>query len=304
MNELPKISVITPSYNQAKFLEQTIRSVLDQQYPNLEYIIMDGGSTDGSVEIIKKYADKLSHWESKKDRGQSHAINKGLSIATGDIVTWLNSDDYFAPGALEKAAEIWKQKPFNYLVGNCYFVDEQGALLAAQLKSKLIDDKLYLPFTRCVINQPGSFFSAKIYRELGPLDESLNYAMDVDFWLKITANNYLFDHTDTYFTFFRRHGETKSAEGNIRFIEDTMNSVFYKETLPKINPVLSKKVRRLGIDEYMANLRMEHLTAKLFKTAAAYFFKYPGIVWKHTTAYVATKLKLFFRNRFSSAAAS
>ena len=101
MNALPKISTVTPSFNQGKFLEKTILSVLEQGYPNLEYIIIDGGSSDESVDIIKKYADRLNYWVSEADRGQSHAINKGFERATGEIFGWLNSDDWYHPGALQ-----------------------------------------------------------------------------------------------------------------------------------------------------------------------------------------------------------
>jgi len=126
----PKISIVTPSYNQAEFLERTILSVLNQNYPNLEYIIIDGGSTDGSVEIIKKYEKYLSYWVSEKDRGQAHALNKGFEKATGDLVGWQNSDDIYLPGAFRKVAEVYRNNPnYDVYFGNIYFIDEEDNII-------------------------------------------------------------------------------------------------------------------------------------------------------------------------------
>src|SRR5437667_5688340 len=127
---LPRISIVTPSYNQGKYLEQTIRSVLDQGYPNLEYIICDGGSTDISVEIVKKYSDRLAWWCSEKDRGQSDAINKGWRRATGDILAYLNSDDVLLPGAIERVVRAFQQTPSAGVVyGDWTCLDEHGSEL-------------------------------------------------------------------------------------------------------------------------------------------------------------------------------
>ena len=121
-----KISIITPSYNQGQYLEETIRSVRDQPYPNLEYIIMDGGSTDNSVEIIKKYESRLAHWESRPDDGQADAINKGFNMATGDILGWLNSDDYYKPGALTEVAEYFDADDLKIVFGECALYHEKS----------------------------------------------------------------------------------------------------------------------------------------------------------------------------------
>ena len=128
----PRITVVTPSFNQGQYIEETIRSVLLQGYPNLEYIIMDGGSTDESVKIIKKYEPWLSYWVSEKDCGQSHAINKGWQRSTGDLVAWLNSDDYLAPGTLRQVARIYCQHqdlPFGLIYGRANVINLQGDLL-------------------------------------------------------------------------------------------------------------------------------------------------------------------------------
>src|SRR5512134_129792 len=126
----PKISIVTPSFNQGKYLERTIRSVIEQDYPNLEYIIIDGGSTDESVEIIRKYEKHLAYWVSEPDRGQSHAINKGFDRATGEIFGWLNSDDWYVPGALKAVAEAFAANPeAGAVVGAGEMVDEEGKLV-------------------------------------------------------------------------------------------------------------------------------------------------------------------------------
>ena len=126
MSELPRISIVTPSYNQGRFIEETIQSVLGQGYPNVEYIIIDGGSTDNTVEIIRKYAKHLTYWVSEPDRGQSHAINKGLARCTGDLFGWINSDDVLMPGALEVVAEAWRRRPGRIISGATSIFDEHG----------------------------------------------------------------------------------------------------------------------------------------------------------------------------------
>lgn len=128
--DLPKISIITPSYNQARFLEQTIQSVLDQSYPNLEYIIMDGGSTDGSAAIIKKYERHLKYWVSEKDKGQADAVYRGFEMASGDIFGYINSDDYYLPGALHHIAERFAEHPeIQWLIGGCLTVNSNGKII-------------------------------------------------------------------------------------------------------------------------------------------------------------------------------
>lgn len=183
----PKITVVTPSFNQGEFIEKTILSVINQGYPNLEYIIIDGGSTDNSVEIIKKYENHLSYWVSEKDNGQSDALNKGFAKATGDLLCWINSDDYFLPDAFKiMSSHDWK--------------DNVGAVVGIghilNLNNEIIyTPNYYLPITtRSLFNwcdgkdfmQPSCFFSKKAWETCGPFNTDLFFCMDVDFWIKVS----------------------------------------------------------------------------------------------------------------------
>ncbi len=181
----PRISIVTPSYNQGQFLEETILSVLNQNYPNLEYFVMDGGSTDNSVEIIQKYAPRLTFWESKPDRGQSHAINKGFKMATGELVAWLNSDDLLCPGALHEVAKVWMEDPtVGFINGTTELIDESG-----DSKGKYFGDRFdsleSLTTSRNTVAQPSTFISCQCLSEVGFLDEALHMSMDWELWLRI-----------------------------------------------------------------------------------------------------------------------
>lgn len=202
----PIISIITPSFNQVQFLEQTILSVINQNYPNLEYIIIDGGSTDGSVEIIKKYENYLAYWISENDRGQSEAINKGLKKATGEIVAWLNSDDLYLPETLSTVAKTFSENSDVYLIyGNVenFYIDG---------KSKTIENN-FSPvdfLSRVSIHQPSVFWRRKLHKEIGYLDETLHYCMDYDLWMKVFFNYKTLKINKTL-SRFRVHNQAKSS---------------------------------------------------------------------------------------------
>ena len=186
-NALPKISIITPSFNQGKYIEETIRSVLLQGYPNLEYIIIDGGSTDNSVEIIRKYQKWIKYWVSEKDEGQSHAINKGAKCATGELMGWLNSDDILLPNCLYNVATAYGCEPHSLaFAGICqkYYL-ETGALQDA-IPRKLTSREIANWGTDGFLYQPACFFKRSTFNEIGGLDNKLNYTMDVDLWLRIS----------------------------------------------------------------------------------------------------------------------
>lgn len=182
--KIPKISIITPSFNQVKFLERTIQSVLNQNYKNLEYIIIDGGSTDGSVELIQKYQSSISYWVSEKDGGQSEAINKGLRLATGDLVGWQNSDDIYFPSAFDEIARIFcKSKGVDLFIGNMSLIDEED---------RIIEDLKYVKPTYrsilaegMVLTNQSAFWVRDIHNKIGYLNETLHYGFDYDWFLRI-----------------------------------------------------------------------------------------------------------------------
>lgn len=206
-----KITIVTPSYNQGRFLEQTILSVIGQQYPNLEYIVMDGGSTDNSVEIIKKYESHLAHWESKKDRGQAHALNKGFALATGSILGWLNSDDFYLPGTLSfVAGQLDVRKP-ELLFGNClHFVEDQQRAYGSDVCSEHERRDLLLAD---YIIQPSSFWTRELWLKAGALDESLHFGFDWEWFIRAMKAGVNFRPVDRYLSAYRIHGEHKTAVG-------------------------------------------------------------------------------------------
>jgi glycosyltransferase involved in cell wall biosynthesis len=207
----PKISIITPSFNQGPYLEKTIRSVLLQGYPNLEYIIIDGASTDQSVEIIKRYEPWLTYWVCEKDRGQSHAINKGFKHATGELLGWLNSDDWYTEGALFKVASAYlEDKSVGAVYGQGHIVDKQGNVTHIP-KLVQIDKQSLLDWANgSDFMQPSCLFTKKAWLDCGPLDEGLNYSLDVDMWLKI-SEKYRFRKIEDLLSMSLTHSDAKTT---------------------------------------------------------------------------------------------
>ncbi len=201
----PKISIITPSFNQAKFLEETILSVLNQGYPNLEYIIIDGGSTDTSVEIIKKYEKQLSYWVSEKDSGQSEAINKGLRKASGEIVAWLNSDDLYCENTLKHIGSLFLEHPeAGIIYGDVMNFREDTSEMRVVNQFEIVDF-----FSRISLHQPSIFWRRELLAETDLLDETLYYCMDYDLWMKLFLN-YTSLKVDAVFSLFREHSSSKT----------------------------------------------------------------------------------------------
>lgn len=179
----PKISIITPSYNQGQYIEQTIQSVLGQKYPNLEYIVMDGGSTDQTVRILKKYSKQLT-WVSEPDHGQTDAINKGLRLSTGDIVAYLNSDDSYEPHALKTIALYLRSHPrTQFVYGKGQLIDAKGKPIGFYNDSQATTESLH---GGCVISQPTAFWTKNVATQIGEFDESFHFTMDYDFWVRVS----------------------------------------------------------------------------------------------------------------------
>lgn len=221
MFNFPKITIITPSFNQGQYIEQTIQSVLDQNYPNLEYIIIDGGSTDNTVEIIRKYEKDITYWISEPDKGQSDAINKGLKLATGEIINWLNSDDYYELGALFKIADKFKDSSINVVSG----------------KGRLFENLVTIGYTKGVdvyennlaktigwlrMDQPETFYRKKVIDNIGSLNTALHYLMDRDWWLKYLLLYGLggVKSVNNVFVHFRLHHNSKTVSENSKFDQE------------------------------------------------------------------------------------
>ena len=212
---LPRVSIVTPSYNQGQFLEETIRSVLLQGYPNLEYMVIDGGSTDGSLDIIRKYEPWIDSWVSEPDRGQSHAINKGFSRATGNVFGWLNSDDYFAPGALTTLMELRSREPDAVAwVGACDEVEADGTHIARRAPWLGGQEQIAMWWRESFFHQPSCLFDAGAFREVGGIDEELYYSMDFDLWVRLAGRG-KFVGVDKVVSCSRMHPATKTAGGGV-----------------------------------------------------------------------------------------
>jgi glycosyltransferase involved in cell wall biosynthesis len=180
------ISIVTPSFNQDRYIEETIQSVLSQDYPHIEYMIVDGGSTDDTVNVIKKYESKLAWWVSESDKGQTDAINKGFARANADILAWINSDDTYEPGAFRSAVKYFQEHPdVGMIYGDCNYINESGKVIGKFNSAQTNYRYLRQGYTH--IPQQTMFFRADLWKEAGPLDPSFYFAMDYDLWTRIAS---------------------------------------------------------------------------------------------------------------------
>jgi glycosyltransferase involved in cell wall biosynthesis len=238
------VSIITPSYNQGRFLERTIQSVFEQDYPKIQYIVMDGGSSDNSVEIIKRYKRRIDYWVSEKDQGQTDAINKGFARAKGEILAWINSDDTLNSGAVSQAVSFLEENPeYAGVYADAYFIDENdrkiGQFPAAQTTyAKLRRGYVHIP-------QQTFFFRRTFWEKIAPLDISFNFAMDYDLWVRLARLAPLKYLRGQNWANFRLHSDSKTILADVECWPEMLR-VHYREGGNRLAPIVIKyQLRKL-----------------------------------------------------------
>lgn len=225
MNQNPLITIVTPSYNQGQFIEETIISVLNQTYKKIQYIIVDGGSTDNTMEVVNKYRDRIDVIIHEKDNGQTDAINKGFKLAKGELVGWINSDDILYSKCVEKIVELYTANPEGAIF-YCSFldwIDESGSFIT---KRKInIPNRNYLLNKNTTIIQQGSFYSNNIIKKINYLDDSIFYCMDLDLWLRLLKFGNIYSLNEKSYSAFRVYPGTKTDTGKRKFLKDIKKTV-------------------------------------------------------------------------------
>ena len=265
----PLVSIVTPSYNQGKYLEQTIQSVLGQDYARIEYLVVDGGSTDGSVEIIKKYClesgglqpqsqkqasgiHKVNWWVSEKDSGQGEAINKGFARAQGDIVAWLNSDDYYLPGTITAVVNVFEQNPDVVMVyGDMLAVDERGQTINA-LKYKQLSLRELLCFQ--IIGQPSVFFRREVLEKTGGLDAAFHFLLDHHLWIRIAQQGKIL-HVPQTWAAARYHAEAKNRAKAAEFGREAFRILDWAKNQPGLAEAVAGVRRRARASAHRVDAR-------------------------------------------------
>jgi len=264
----PLVSIITPSYNQGKYIEETLLSVLRQDYPNIEYIVVDGGSTDNSVEVIRKYEDHLAFFVSEEDYGQSDAINKGFSKATGEFIAWLNSDDVYTQHAISRAVEAFQAHPHcGFIFGNVLSIDMYSHVFNTMTFGNWgLADLLHFK----IISQPGVFMRKKALERVGYLDPRYNYIMDHHLWIKI-AMKYPLQYIDEFLAAARYHPEAKNLTGGSHYGDEAFTLYEWMKSQPDIVETVRKNQKEIEAGAH--HLRAHYLldVGKNWKAFKSYF---------------------------------
>jgi len=248
----PLVSIVTPSFNQAEYLEQTIRSVLDQNYPAIEYFIVDGGSTDGSVDIIRKYESQITWWVSEPDKGQAEAINKGLSRANGEVVAWLNSDDLYMPGSITEAVNSLQVNPQAAMVyGDAMNIDIQGNVIKKLIFPDWgLDDLMAFR----IICQPAVFMRRSILDQVGFLDPTYHYMLDTHLWIRMARMGTVV-HVPKIFAGARFHPTAKNVAHAPGFGRETLRLLEWMKVQPEYAGLVEQHRRRIEAGAYRLNAR-------------------------------------------------
>jgi glycosyltransferase involved in cell wall biosynthesis len=246
------VSIITPSFNQARYLETTIKSVLTQDYPRIEYIVIDGASTDNSVDVIKKYENRLAYWISEKDNGQADAINKGLARANGDIVAWLNSDDYYLPNAISNAVKVFEGIPGVVMAyGDMLAVNELGQTINT-LKYKQVSLEDLLCFQ--IIGQPAVFFRREAFEKTGGLDTTFHYLLDHHLWIRLAQQGKIL-HVPQTWAAARYHAEAKNRAKAAEFGREAFRILDWVKSQPELAGAVSSVERRARASAHRVDAR-------------------------------------------------
>lgn len=267
----PRISIVTPSYNHGQFIEETIRSVLLQGYPNLEYFIMDGGSKDNSVEIIRKYEPWLTYWVSEPDRGQSNALNKGFKLATGEIVGWLNSDDMYLPEALFNVATEF---PEDRMVGAISGISVNIETMKPKLDYLQWNSAVTLEslFSANPIMQPGTFVRREMFKKVGYLREDLHFIMDHEFWIRVAMRCQIL-RIEKELSAVRWHPKSKSSSLSHLWLDETRTLLLELSHKPRLQNVSLQKAIREGLARWCAiNGQISLREGKIIKGFLCYMY--------------------------------
>lgn len=294
--QLPKISIVTASYNQGQFIEETIQSVLNQNYPNLEYIIIDGGSTDNSVDIIKKYEQYLSYWVSEKDKGQANAINKGLQLCTGNIFNWLNSDDYLEPGALQKIAAAFAEEQVQMVAGKVrnFSTTEEEIIPNQNLSAK----GLMCWETGVKFVQPGVWMRRELIERCGGIDEQFHYAFDWDLYIRYLYHFPQVKELDDLLVHFRLHENSKTQSLRDRFtIEERkiIEKIYSLEGFPLLKDTCMYKIQKTNWTDFLSEL--SHIRMPLLQKYFAVLKAMPGYSKVSYSRQTAGALKAFLTGK-------